>query len=72
MYSEFCTNLDGNCEIGEKCSCGEIMENIKQAEKIVESGNKRTIGELIDNPSLGSAIMATRVYLKRYVHEIIK
>ena len=45
-------------------------EKIQCAESIIDYANRRTIGEMINEPGLYEAIRTTNLYLKRYVNNI--
>lgn len=70
-YPTHCYNIKNNCEPDENCECGKVIKEINYVTDLIENGNKRTIGEILDKPGLGSAIMTTRVFLKRYVRGLM-
>jgi hypothetical protein len=64
-----CWNIRNLCE-EDNCECGEIVRSVKCAEGLYENAGKRIIGEILDNPGLGEAVIATRSYLKGYIREL--
>ena len=47
-------------------------KKIQYAEQVIDYANRRTIGEMIDEPGLYEAIRTTNKYLKRYIANLEK
>lgn len=69
-YPTHCWNIRNLCE-DDNCECGRVMEKVKYAESITDYCNRRTIGELTDNPEFGKAIVDTKEILKWYVRDLM-
>ena len=66
MYPINCTNLANNCEIGEKCECGEILWKETYAQDMINYAKGRPIGHYIKNPRLYELTSKTIEYLENY------